>query len=172
MVNKVNNDMIFNKYLLELIQKHEGYTIDNPLRKAVQKYDELTLYKRNELTKFAHNINVASEFLEYNLDSNRVNVAFYYNKFKEFVIDTIIENEYITGNTPIYVKHIYANTMNIIKIERNYHFGYIPVVNLIDMKEAYTNETLNKQALDYIVSQINGVNSVLERIYTKSLRKD
>ena len=165
-VDYYKNDRIYNNNLNELVPTTlNEYNIDNNLQKLVHRYDELTFGKRKELSDIAYNITCDEETLIYYLEGSKISVGFYYNLNKDFIIETFIGEEYAIGNIPFTVSHIFNNNSHIIRIERDVNHGYIPVMDLISMKEAYTNNYISKERINTVCDELGVVNESLNSYY-------
>ena len=171
-VDYYKNDRIYNKELNELVPLNLlNYNADNDLRKLVKRFDELTFEKRKELSDYAYNIICDKDTLKYSLDNDKVSIGYYYNYYNEFNIEAYIGEEYAIGKVPFIVSHLFNKNTHIIRIERNFSYGYIPVIDLISMNEAYTNEYISKERIKIVKDELNVVNESLEEFYTKKLIK-
>ena len=169
-VDYYKNDVIYNNDLIDLIPTDLGfYFVDNRLKKSVQKYDELTFNKRKELSDIATQIRCDEKTLIYSMD-NGVNVGYYYDN-NDFVIKTFVSSEYIIGDVPYIVSHIFSEYTHIIKIERDIRYGNIPPMDLISMKEAFTDRYVSKESINVIAEELDIVNRSLENFYCRKLTK-
>ena len=171
-VDYYKNDRIYNNDLVELVPTNlETYKMDNYLRRTVQKFDELTFGKRKELSDIAHYIKCDKDTLVYSLDNGNINIGYYYNIYKDFNIEVFIHEEHAVGNIPFIVKHIFNNNTHIIRIKRDINYGYIPEMDLFNMKEAYTNQYISDENISVVGEKLSLVNKSLENSYAKKLVK-
>ena len=171
-VDYFKNDRIYNNDLIELVPTNlDTYSMDNNLRRTVQKFDELTFGMRKELSDVAYFIKCDKDTLVYSLDDGRINIGYYYNIYKDFNIEVFIGEEHAIGNIPFVVKHIFNKNNHIIKIIRDVNYGYIPEIDLTNMKESYTKEYVSDENINVVIDELNLVNKSLERYYAKKLEK-
>lgn len=171
-VDYYKNDRIYNNDITDLVPTNlESYKVDNRLKRLVQEYDKLTFGKRKELSDYANKIRCDKKTLIYDLDDEKISIGYYYNIYKHFNILASISKEYAIGNLPFTVHHVYEKNSHIIKIERDFYYGYIPVVDLTTMNEAYTNRYISKADIGIVCEELSLVNKSLESFYARKLTR-
>lgn len=168
-IDYFKNNKLYTSELSDLVFPiYSDYQVDNKLKQAVKRFDDLTFEKRKILGEYASKIQHDDQSLIYNFDDG-VSVKYYYNIFKEFVIEAYMAGNIELGSLECRVKHILSNSSNIIKIKNGHNYEYVPFVDLINMSEAYTNDSLTSGELDYINEKLTCINDNLENFYNKKL---
>ena len=170
-VDYFKNDRIYNAELIDLIPTNlEWYCHDKYLKRAVETFDELTFGNRKELSEIATNVKCNKDTLIYNID-DKVNIGYYYDLLNAFYIKAYISSECAIGNIPFIVEHIFNQRTHIIKVERDYNYGYIPVLDLKQLNEAYTKNFISKEGIKVVTDELELVNRSLDNFYGKKLIK-
>ncbi len=166
-IDYYKNSKYYLNNLKELIPLNiDNYKVDNDLKQLVQIYDELTFEKRNILDTLSSNINYIETSLSFDINDD-LNISYFYDIYNNFIIELFLSEKYSIDNNIFMVKHTFTKDKNIIEIERDRlkGFCYIPSVNLINMKSAYTNEELTKQDLDLTINNLKLINQSLNNFY-------
>ena len=166
-IDYYKNSKYYQDKLNKLISLNNNeYKIDNDLKQLVQTYDDLVFEKRNILDTISSNINYNETSLSYDIDDD-INVTYYYDVYNNFIIELFLNEKYSIDKNIFMVKHIFTKDKNIIAIERELSKGYeyMPSINLINMKNAYTNEELSNQDLELIINNLKLVNESLDNFY-------
>ena len=171
-VDYYKNDRIYNNDIVDLVPTNlENYSVDNRLKKLVEEFDELTFGKRKELSDYANKIKCDKETLIYHLDLDKLIVGYYYNVYGQFNIQALISSGYAIGNVAFDVYHIFNKDSHVIKIKRDFEYGYIPEIDLTTMCEAYTNNYISIENVGVVCEELSLVNKSLESYYARKLTR-